>query len=71
MGVHIYIYIYVDIKIFTSIGTYEITYSEKRALQELRNNKDIVILPADKGNATVVMNTIDYKEKMTLILNYP
>lgn len=34
----------------------------------LRKNKDIVILKADKGNATVVMNRTDYDQKMQNML---
>ena len=32
---------------------------EKRALQSLRKNERIVIIPADKGNATVFMDVED------------
>ena len=35
-----------------------------RALKELRDLEDEVILPTDKGNATVVMKRSDYDEKM-------
>ncbi|XP_049267759.1 uncharacterized protein LOC119378700 [Rhipicephalus sanguineus] len=38
---------------------------DKEAMKRLQNNKSIVILPADKGNATVVMNRDDYVSKMT------
>ena len=41
---------------------------ERKALQNLRNNKDIMILGADKGRATVVMNTNDYKRKIQDLL---
>ena len=40
-----------------------VTREEEEALKELKNNEKIVILKADKGNATVVMNTEDYEEK--------
>ena len=36
----------------------------KTALKELAKNDEIEILPAEKGNATVVMNTADYEEKL-------
>lgn len=39
------------------------------ALKNLRDNKDILVLPADKGNATVIMNTADYKSKITTMLD--
>ncbi|XP_060518420.1 uncharacterized protein LOC132697146 [Cylas formicarius] len=45
-----------------------ITKEEERALICLRKNKEIMILPADKWNATVVMNTEDYKRKVQQIL---
>ena len=31
--------------------------------------RDIVILPADKGKATVVMNSLDYKQKLKNLLD--
>lgn len=34
------------------------------ALKSLRNNEDIVILKANKGGATIVMNKEDYVMKM-------
>ena len=40
----------------------------RKALKELRSLKDEVILPADKGNATVVMRS-DYDEKMRGMLD--
>ena len=39
------------------------------ALKNLRNKSDIVILRADKGNATVVMNTSDYNAKINQLLS--
>ncbi|XP_046406220.1 uncharacterized protein LOC124171127 [Ischnura elegans] len=38
--------------------------SERSALRRFTRNKDITILPADKGNATVIMKTEDYRRKM-------
>ena len=40
----------------------------RKALKELRSLEDEVILPADKGNATVVMRS-DYDEKMRAMLD--
>jgi len=34
-------------------------------------NTELTILPADKGNATVVLNTVDYKQKITSLLQVP
>ena len=42
---------------------------EEEALKEWKNNEKIVILKADKGNATVVMNTEDYEEKVNSLLS--
>ena len=39
------------------------------AIQNLSQNKDLVISPADKGGGVVVMNTTDYNEKMLSHLN--
>ena len=33
-------------------------------IKELRNNNDVVIAPADKGFAVVIMNKIDYDNKI-------
>ena len=41
-----------------------LTKEQRRALKELRGLEDEVILPADKGNATVVMTREDYNTKM-------
>ncbi|KAJ8911562.1 hypothetical protein NQ315_007943 [Exocentrus adspersus] len=41
-----------------------INKEEMLSLKQLKNDKDIKILPADKGNATVIMNTIDYNTKI-------
>ena len=39
------------------------------ALQELRKDKDIIILPADKGRATVVLDRTEYEEKIGKLLS--
>ena len=44
---------------------------ERIALQNLRQDKNIAILPADKGNATVVMDAVEYERKMTNLLEDP
>ena len=38
------------------------------ALTELRNNEEVVILQADKGNATVILDAEDYEQKAAAIL---
>jgi hypothetical protein len=40
-----------------------ISKEERGAIKELKANKDITILPADKGKAVVIMDTANYKEK--------
>ena len=40
-----------------------LTQRERKALLNLKKDKDIVILPADKGRATVIMNKTDYYRK--------
>ncbi|XP_077522970.1 uncharacterized protein LOC144133699 [Amblyomma americanum] len=37
---------------------------ERSAVNSLRRNQDIVVLPADKGSATVMINRTDYDKKM-------
>ena len=46
-----------------------ITPDEGTALKELRNDDQLVILPADKGRATVVMDMCTYDEKMESLLS--
>ena len=41
-----------------------IKLSQKRATKELNVNNNILIRPADKRNATVIMETDDYKKKI-------
>ena len=45
-------------------NTPNIDKNEFTALQKLRKNKNIVIKAADKAGGIVVLNTIDYEEKM-------
>ena len=45
-----------------------LTKNEWAALTALKDNTHHTILPADKGNATVILNTTDYKQKITSLL---
>jgi hypothetical protein len=45
-----------------------LTKNERKALRLLKNNTQLTILPADKGNATVILNSTDYKKKITNLL---
>lgn len=42
--------------------------SEQMALKSLQKDKSIIILPADKGNVTVVLDKADYDKKITELL---
>ena len=42
---------------------------EEQALKELKEDKDIVIFKADKGNCTVIMDRPDYDQKINALLN--
>jgi hypothetical protein len=47
------------------------TYQNKKesmALKSLKDNKEIRILQADKGNCTVMLNESTYKEKISSLL---
>ena len=44
------------------------TKGERQALKNLQGNKDIVIVQADKRNATVIMDTNEYEDKALAIL---
>ena len=46
-----------------------ITRSQRVALKEMKGWDDEVILPADKGYATVVMERSDYEGKVRELLN--
>ena len=45
-----------------------ITTDERAALRSLSKDKNITILPADKGRLVVIMNTEDYKSKSLTLL---
>ena len=44
---------------------------EKAAFEELNKNKDIVVVPVDKGSATVVLDAEDYKSKALEVIGQP
>nr|XP_034826501.1 uncharacterized protein LOC117983968 [Maniola hyperantus] len=46
-----------------------INREDRTALLNIRNNKDILILPADKGNATVIVDTEVYEDKINQLLS--
>ncbi|XP_057292500.1 uncharacterized protein LOC130621201 [Hydractinia symbiolongicarpus] len=43
--------------------------SERLSLKNLKKDKDIIILPADRGRTTVIMNTPDYIDKCNEHIN--
>lgn len=51
------------------INTYNLSIQERRALQRLKEDVSIIILPSDKGCSTVVMNKSDYKDKINDLLS--
>ena len=48
-----------------------VTMKEREALKLLKSSEDVVVLPADKGNATVVMNREDYVRKVMDVVQHP
>lgn len=46
-----------------------ISTEEKRALNNLRKDEQVTIVPADKGRSVVVMDMDEYKEKVSVLLN--
>ena len=45
-----------------------LTGTERRAFRDLQKNTDLTILLANKGNATVLLNTVDYNHKIGALL---
>ena len=43
-----------------------LSVAERNALADLKQNRDIVIKPADKGSSIVIMNTEYYRDKLVL-----
>ena len=52
-----------------SLTDCNLTKDELHALKRLKSNKNIVILPADKGRVTVVMDKKDYTDKIDSLVN--
>lgn len=48
-----------------------LTTGERTALNDLKSDNSIVILSADKGKGTVLLDRKEYEEKMYNILNDP
>nr|VZI39191.1 unnamed protein product [Spirometra erinaceieuropaei] len=46
-----------------------ITSAELKAIREFKNDDEIVIVPADKGRATVVLDKSEYVAKAQQLLN--
>ena len=46
-----------------------ISRQEEKVLKDLRTNKTILITKADKGNAVVVLNRVDYEKKIESMLS--
>ncbi|CAF1540560.1 unnamed protein product, partial [Rotaria sordida] len=47
---------------------YNLSIDEIKALKELKEDRSIIILRADKGNAVVIMNKLDYMNKVKELL---
>jgi len=45
--------------------------TDRAALKTLKKNRKLTILPADKGNPTVVLNTLDYKHRTSSLQEDP
>ena len=45
-----------------------VTRGERSAIKELRKDDSILILPADKGRATVIIDVTSYEEKALSLL---
>jgi hypothetical protein len=41
--------------------------AERKAVRALRTNADLTVLPADKGNAAIVLNIRDYNRKIAAL----
>ena len=52
-----------------SLPNSNLTTDEQRALKRLKTDQNIVMLPADKGRVTVVMDKTNYNDKMDSLVN--
>ncbi|XP_072028121.1 uncharacterized protein [Amphiura filiformis] len=59
----------IDILDHAKVPESNITKEERSALRDLKSDRNITILPADKGRSTVVLNTATYKEKASELLS--
>ena len=50
-------------------GNVGISPEEMKALNSLKKDKSIIICKADKGNAVVLLNKLDYINKMNCVLS--
>ena len=55
----------------TRLPRSNLSKNQKDAVGNLRTDKSIHILKADKGNATVILNRTDYDKKILALLNTP
>ncbi|GJQ83520.1 hypothetical protein Trydic_g15987 [Trypoxylus dichotomus] len=46
-----------------------ITKKERKALEDIRRNQNLIVIRADKGNAIVVMDRQDYNMKIQMLLD--
>ena len=59
----------IDILKHAKVPESNISKDERAALRDLRSDDSIIITPADKGRATVILNTTTYKEKANDLLS--
>ena len=57
------------LKTFKVPAAVNISREEKRALNNLRKDEQVTIVPADKGRSVVVIDMDEYKEKVSVLLN--
>jgi hypothetical protein len=67
------VFVHVEVilcKVEEAIGALQdnLTGAERRAIRALKANEVLTILPADKSNATVILNTTDYVQKIHALL---